>query len=437
MLIQVTLENWMSFRDKTTFSMVAGKEKQHNERVPRIKRHGLKILPFAAIYGGNASGKSNFYKAMVFAKELITRGTRDKDESISVNPFRLDGESSKKPTTMSFAILIGEKIYEYSFSVNNKEVVEEKLLEIIDDTEHELFYRSCNIRRLGIKPKSKPLEFVLDFTRSNQLFLTNSIDQQQDKFKDLFQWFKLNLFLIDPEVTYTAYHIFLDDSDMAMGFNATLSGLDTGVALMQAEDIDIEKSAANNELDELRTEFAKNPTKMFINKGNLVYLKKGDGIIAKKFITYHKTVDGEKVPFMLRNESDGTRRIIELLPLFILAMYSVIPVTIIIDEIDRSLHTHMVRSLIESYLEQCSVDGESQIIATTHDVNLMDQSILRRDEMWVVERKEDGSSKMFSFGEFNLRYDRDIRKYYLQGRLGGVPKINKYTFSAKPETSGC
>ena len=116
MLIRFTLENWMSFRDQVVFSMVAGRERQHARRVPVIDRYNLKVLPVAAIYGGNASGKTNFFKALNFARALIVRGTHP-DGLIPIEAFRLDRKCEKLPVRFSFEILIDEIIYEFSFVV--------------------------------------------------------------------------------------------------------------------------------------------------------------------------------------------------------------------------------------------------------------------------------------------------------------------------------
>ncbi len=98
--------------------------------------------------------------------------------------------------------------------------------------------------------------------------------------------------------------------------------------------------------------------------------------------------------------------------------------TFVIDELDRSLHTLLSRQLLASYLADCGPDSRSQLLITTHDVLLMDQDLMRRDEMWVAERDADGSSELIAFSDYKeIRNDKDIRKSYLQGRLGGIPKI--------------
>src|SRR5664279_751886 len=114
----------------------------------------------------------------------------------------------------------------------------------------------------------------------------------------------------------------------------------------------------------------------------------------------------------------------DLLPAFLSVANPASRRVYVVDELDRSLHTLLTRSLLESYLGCCSANSRAQFIFTTHDALLMDQHLLRRDEIWVTERRKDGSSALFSFSEFkDARKDNDIRKSYLQGRLGGVPRI--------------
>ena len=120
-------------------------------------------------------------------------------------------------------------------------------------------------------------------------------------------------------------------------------------------------------------------------------------------------------------KSDGTQRIIDLLPAFLELSNLKSKQIYFIDEIDRSLHTLLTRKLLESYLNRCANDTRTQLILTTHDVLLMDQNLLRRDEMWVTEREISGNTKLYSLSEYkDLRYDKDIQKSYLQGRLGGI-----------------
>jgi len=160
-----------------------------------------------------------------------------------------------------------------------------------------------------------------------------------------------------------------------------------------------------------------------INERFVVTRKNGD-LIAKKLVTYHPKADGTEAKFEMRDESDGSQRVIDLLPAFLELSTADSKKVYVIDEVDRSMHTLLTRRLLEAYLTKCSTETRAQLLFTTHDVLLMDQHLLRRDEMWVAERDISGNSNLLSFSEYkDVRYDKDIRKSYLQGRLGGVPRI--------------
>ncbi len=159
-------------------------------------------------------------------------------------------------------------------------------------------------------------------------------------------------------------------------------------------------------------------------------------LTAKKLISYHTKSDGTEAKFEIHQESDGSQRVIDLLPEFLDLSQPPRGKVYIIDEVNRSLHTLLIRKRLEAYLASCSAESRSQLLFTTHDVLLMDQQLLRRDEMWIAERKQSGASSLTSFSEYkDVRNDKDIRKSYLQGRLGGIPRIlhgNSFTNSNTP-----
>jgi AAA15 family ATPase/GTPase len=141
-------------------------------------------------------------------------------------------------------------------------------------------------------------------------------------------------------------------------------------------------------------------------------------------VAYHAKADGGRVALEMWQESDGTLRAIDLLPAFLWMMSAGSTKVFVIDEIDRSLHTLLTRELLGFYLSSCSQDTRSQLLFTTHDVMLMDQRLLRRDEMWVTERDGHGASTLTALLEYKgIGDDTDIRKAYLHGQLGGVPNV--------------
>jgi len=200
MIVSFSIENWMSFRDRVTFSMVASRERQHGDRVPRIGKYNIRVLPIAVIYGGNASGKTNFFKALSFAKELVVKGLQP-DSTIPVEAFRLDVRGAEQPSRFTFELLIEEDIYEFSFAVTRKAILEEKLVQVTRSGERVLYHR-----RDGKPNWDKSLEgnlflqFAFQGTRDNQLFLTNSISQKVENFRPVYDWFKDTLSMVRPDL---------------------------------------------------------------------------------------------------------------------------------------------------------------------------------------------------------------------------------------------
>ena len=209
MIVSFSIENWMSFHNKVTLSMVASRERQHGKRVARLRKYQTGILPIAAIYGGNASGKTNLFKALHFAKTFVVRGTQP-DSPIGVEAFRLDTGETEQPTRFAIELLIDERIYEFSFAVTRKAILEEKLVVITSDSERTLFdRRDGNPNFDKSLAKDQFIKFAFKGTRDNQLFLTNSVSQKVDNFRPVYAWFKDTLKLIAPDSRFEPFEQFL------------------------------------------------------------------------------------------------------------------------------------------------------------------------------------------------------------------------------------
>ena len=428
MLIHFTVENWMSFRDRTDFSMVASKEQQHGDRLTKLGKYRMRALPTAAIYGGNASGKTNFFKAISFAKQFVVRGSQQ-DALIGVEPFKLDADSWQAPSRFTFEILIEDDIYELSFSLTAAGVAEEKLTRILSTSEKVLYHRISGDPdpKLHSSIQSQRLKFAFEGTRDNQLFLTNSVSQKLDAFKEVYEWFANTLVLVAPDSRFNDFEQFIaEESPLYERMNTILPKLDTGISRLGGEDISLDLLQIPEIIKQELRENIKNGMSAKINDKDeklIVSRHKGE-LSVKKLYTYHRDSEGRKIRFEMKHESDGSKRIIDILPAFLELSDIRSSKVYIIDEIDRSLHSVLTQQLISVFLESCSNSSRKQMLFTTHDLMLMTQSLFRRDEMWITERKEDGSSEMVSFAEYDdIRYDKDIRKSYLQGRMGGIPNI--------------
>ena len=428
MLVSFCIENWMSFRDKVKFSMLASRERQHNDRVSRNEKYGIRVLPIAALYGGNASGKTNLFKAVSFAKDFIVNGTKP-DNQIRTEPFLLNSKISDCPSKFVFEIISEDNLYEFSFSVTRKQVIEEKLVLIEKTSEKILYHRKEQKPNFHSSINKKFLEFAFDGTRDNQLFLTNSVSQKVDLFRPIYNWFKDNLRLVAPDTRFGSLEQLFDEKgSLYQNINQLLPQLDTGISRLSGDNVPFDSIQLPEQIkQDIISQLKEGVIAQIINEPvgeRFLITKKGEKIKAKKLVTYHLKSDGTEAKFEAHHESDGSKRTIDLLPLLLDLFSQTSKMVYIIDEIDRSLHTLLTRSLLESYLSGCSYNTESQLLFTTHDVLLMDQKILRRDEMWVTERDSNGVTDLFSISEYKeIRFDKDIRKSYLLGRLGGIPRI--------------
>ncbi len=453
MLLNFTIKNWSSFRNSTTLSMIATRERQHGVRITKLKKYQIKILPVAAIFGGNASGKTNLFTALNFAKTLIVGGV-DTDQRIPVEPFLLDSRAMDDVSDFKFELLIDNLIYKYSFSVNRKFVSEEKLAVMNSSSEKVLFERKNGKVNLHKSPlKSKYLKFLINGLWDNQLLLTNavshkSIYKQYKEFKAVYNWFKKTLVLVAPDSRFANSEQFIDEESLLYGkMNDILQHLDTGIIRLGSKEIPYEDLALPEQVkSDIEKELKENQSLRLIAEPNCaryVISRRHDRIVAKKLISYHRTQDDTEVAFEIYHESHGSQRVIELLPAFLdlSATQQLIANSAkvyVIDELDRCLHSNLTKTLIETYLNNCDADSRTQLLFTSHDNSLIDQGLFRRDEIWFAQMDASGASSLYSLGEFkDIRYDKEIRKNYLQGRFGGTPEIQPaeiaYDFSSKTD----
>jgi uncharacterized protein len=442
MLVNFSVQNWMSFRDPTTFTMVASKEQQHGERLTRLQKYRMRLLPSAVLYGGNASGKTNFFKAINFAKQFVVRGAAP-EAAIPIEPFGLSGDTKKDAVRFSFEILIQETIFELSFAVNHDKVIDERLVKITSTSEKVLYQRISgdDDPHLHSSIESQRLKFAFEGTRDNQLFLTNSVSQKLEVFRPVYDWFAVTLVMVAPDTRFDSFEQFIQtESPLYETMNAILPKLDTGICHLGGEDIPFDSIRLPEPLKQKIREDVREGKAVRIvteNDEKIIVSREEGELKAKKLYTYHLDSSGKQVPFEMRQESDGSKRIIDLLPSFLDLAQTLVPKVYIVDEIDRSLHSLLTQQLVEVFLSSCNSETRKQLLFTTHDLMLMNQKFFRRDEMWITERKQDGSSQLISFSEYeDIRNDKDILKSYLQGRMGGIPHVLTGQISGESEGSG-
>jgi AAA15 family ATPase/GTPase len=437
MLIRFCVENFMSFNEEVELSMVASRYRSLPHHV--IKREGskdLRVLRTAVIYGPNAAGKSNLVKAIAFGKELITQGTKP-NQIIPVTRFRLDNKCAKKPCKLQYDIRIGGRIYSYWFTVDGTQIYEELLVEIGKDKDNILFQRKTDKDKVKIifsnelykTAKERDfLDFVATGTRPNQLFLTESALRNVSRFLPVYHWFDTVLKIIFPNSPFIPLEaVVKNEASAKKQFLNYIQKFDTGVSDLQIKEGSLEDASIDEAMkEEIKDTLKDGDAALIRGLGGdryTVIRDKHGKIIVLQLLTTHKMRDGiAEKPFKLSEESDGTQRMLDFIP--ILSDKQGQQNVYVIDEIDRSLHPNITEAFLDDFLNQQKTHL-SQLIVTTHETHLLNFKLLRRDEIWFVDKNENGESLIFSMEEFKPRYDKDIRRGYLNGRFGAVPVLPK------------
>ena len=405
--------------------MIAGKgllDRATLQKMPGFR--SMNVLPISAIFGGNASGKSNFVKALYHLQQMVLSG------KIETDTFKLDSVLCNAPSTFVVCALADERVWEYTLSVNNKEIEEESLIYVKDKKEVQVFYRTRDTfsidKSVDIPQDSrKKLELIGESLAPSSIFLhsvqTYRIAGIDSVMFPIYDWFQNTLCIVSADSRRAALGV--DLIRRLELYSDALSNADTGIDELKLTEVNIEQLDISS--DELE-KFKQSEAKVIFNKedSTLVLIKAEDGIHAYRCLSMHHDDNGNEVPFLFTDESDGTRRLLHLLPTLI--DYEVKPRVYVVDELDRSLHTNLSRYLVEQQLKiaRTETKNRQQLIFTTHDVMLMDQTLLRRDEMWAVERGRDKGSHLISFEDFiEIRKDKDIRRSYLTGHMGGLPRL--------------
>lgn len=443
MLIRFTIENFLSFKEKQIFSMLPGKGTlKSNHKSKRIK--GVSALKTAVLFGANASGKSNLIKAIEFGKELVLKGTKA-EQPIIYDVFKLDKKFTKGNTYVEYEIQHKGKNYAYGFILNSKEIVDEWLFETNKTTETKIFERSNTnnfdlnfLFKKNKKEKEKQfIEFTAKGTPRNQLFLNQirntNITDNVTEISDLLNvidWFQNALTVIYPSSKNIGKKFeLLKDTNLQQLFTEMLDYFDTGIDGIDFKNIGFDKIQVPDEVKEeisndlLSDKSEKNNVFLSNPQDDKYYIisKTNDNQLEAKLLkTKHKVKGGSYELFDLVDESDGTRRIMDLIPLIIDFFKG--GNVFIIDEIERSLHPNLVKDLFDFILNKCD-NVNSQIIVTSHEATLLTQKLLRKDEVWFAVKNKYGATNLHSLEEYNIRFDKEIMKDYLLGRYKGVPKL--------------
>lgn len=449
MLKRFNVKNVYSFAAKADgqseeFSMIAGRVRGKKDHIYDDGK--LKLLKFAAIYGANASGKSNLVKAMDLMRRIVLGGLPDghTEKYCKVVP-----ENKNKPSYFEIEIVLGEKYYAYGFEVilSQSRFISEWLVELnADNTEKEIFTRNVeegtykfggDLNKKGLKER---LEVYADDISDNDSVLFLTIMNQNKKnvyskyksamaLNSVYMWIRDSFAIIYPDQPLSMYE-YLSKAEQTDEICKLISAFGTGITDFEIVNVDIEQILSRlvlpvqkdviRRIEEQQAILRQSKNVRSINlamrsRDNffIITLSSDDSIECR---TIEFTHGNKGALFALNEESDGTVRILDLLEILIAGEGK----TYVIDELDRCLHPMLSYKFVETFFKLAE-SKSIQLIVTTHESRLMDFDLLRRDEIWFVDKKESGESDIYSLEEYNARFDQKIDKAYMDGRYGGVP----------------
>ena len=426
MLIEFTVGNYRSFKDPQTWSMAATTLKAQESRVDEnnvIRSDGQPdLLTSAAIYGANASGKSNLITAFEFMRSAIFSSPRQIERlgSTGAEPFRLSMTTLDKPSHFQVVAVIKGTRYRYGFEMTPERVVREWLYSVPTTREALLFEREGNTIQSGRHfPEGR--QRLIENTRPDALFLGVAAQFNGPIASDVVSWFRRLTTLGMRSGRYAPWRTpsygrgtlgLLKDGDE--GLRALIRELDLGISDIQLEEIPPEEVEDDT------------PTTLTLERARRL----GMPIVRTTHVVYDD--DGEptgEADFDLDfHESEGTRRLFALAGPLLNTLRS--GGVLIVDELDARLHPLMTRALVARFNDRQANPKGAQLIFTTQDTNLLDNALFRRDQIWFVEKNRQGASQLYSLAEFKVRNDLSFERGYIQGRFGAVPYLNPNKLNA-------
>lgn len=427
MLIEFKVENFRSFREIQTFSLIASNaDKTLPSNVIMRDLPGLsntKYLKGAAIYGGNASGKSNLLEAISFMGTFVSNSATQlkPEDEIDVQPFLLDKNSHNKATRFEITVQIRGTRYQYGFAATRERVMEEYLIAYPKGFAQRWFERRYNALEQAYNWSNSTTHFPLDRalrdkTRPNNLFLSVGPQFNNEQLTVIYEWFRKDLrFLnlggdIPFSATYTAGLLEAGEEARVSRIRKLLESADFGITGMSASHAEVLPK------DLMPEHILVGPSLLDIDTQedilNLYEVK----------LSHH--AEGIEDPFLnFSNESAGTRRLFALAGPWLDILEC--GYTVFIDELETSLHPILIREFLKLlFSEQINQHG-AQVIFTTHNPFLLDNSILRRDQIWFTEKAPDGATHLYPLTDYQPRKSESLAKGYLSGRYGAIPFIPK------------
>ena len=452
MLVQFSFENFLSFGEETTFSMIPAKSRKFKDHIiSSTEGKSVSVLPLAALYGANASGKSNFVSAIGFFKALVV-GDINTVKDILVPLFKLKENNETKKVRFEIVFKHESVLYTYGTIFSRKRIHEEWLFARFSSYERMLFERVTNedektIIKAGpslaqtISGKQKSLDLMASIISPRKLFLTECFERGgvSEILKPVLFWFDNCFHVISPSAMATTLPIKAEQDNKFLDFlNNFIVSSDTGISAIKGKKELLNPEKHLSDLpDPLKNRILEDISKLQSieekKKGLLsvctptnffnIVIDENKKVYYVQLEIHHKNDKGKDIRFDFFEESDGTQKLMHLAPILQNALKH--EQVFVFDEFDCNLHPLLSIAFLKTFLDGIkNKSSKSQFIFTTHDTNLLDsEELFRHDEVFFVEKDKDGCSHITSLADYRVSDGLRVGKGYLFGRFGAVPYL--------------
>ncbi|HOZ55234.1 MAG TPA: ATP-binding protein [Clostridia bacterium] len=419
MLVQFSVKKFKSFKEKQDFSMEAGIGDENLDNIINIDELNERVLKTTALYGANASGKTNLIKAFSAAIMMIrlSNNRQPEEKLLQMEPFAFDENTKKEPCEFEFIFYTNSNKYVYGFKADKEKVYEEYLYQYLSAKPTRIFERTnCNDYKFLQVDEAK-LNAIKSQNLENKLFLSTATTWNYDKTRAPYLWFAnmIDTYIGGNEFNPYSIEAYNKDDENESLKKFTLKLLEEADIIIKDYNIEIEEA----EMDARMIMQLKNmnvPSNVIVPKTTVI----------KSITMSHEVTDEEgntKVYNLdLGNESSGTKIIFAMAP--ILKDVFEKGKLLVIDEIERSLHPNLVEMIIKFFHNAEINKANAQLIFNTHDTNLLSLDLFRRDQIWFAEKDpKKGATELYPLDDFSVRKTENIQKGYLNGRYGAIPFV--------------
>lgn len=412
MLVEFSVKNFMSIKEELTFSMVAGNGDENIENIIKNKETSEGYLKSTAIYGANASGKTNFMRALTAAILTVRRSNlRNINEPlIEMKPFKFDSKTINEPCEFKFVFIKNNIKYIYGFSADVNRIYTEYLYQYLSAKPSLIFERTNVNEYKFTQSEQSKLEELVTKNTEKKLFLSTATAWNYEKTKDAYIWFSEDIDTYNDYINVGGYAFdkFEKDKDGSQK-KFTINLLKQADILIKDYNFEV-KEIENNNIMAFNNQIS-------ISNGKIVQKE-------VKISTLHEieNEEGNKESFELdlQEESLGTQNLFLFSPVLKEAFEK--GKVIVVDEIDKSLHPLLVEFIIKLFHNTEINKNNAQLIFNTHDTNLLSLDNFRRDQIWFAEKNpKKGTTDLYPLDDFSVRKTENVQKGYLNGRYGAIP----------------